>query len=74
MSGVRRSEYHIIVPVHLPINVTVFLAFLYKHFSWFSGILCFFLKETAQIPCFCPYPASLLQTASPVCIVIILAD
>lgn len=69
----HRSEYHVIVPVQSPINVTMFPAFLYKYFS-FSDIFRFSLKETAQTLYFYPYPASLLKTASPFCIVVILAD
>lgn len=70
----HRSEYNVIVPVQSPINVTMFLAFLYKYFSCFSDIFRFSLKETARTLYFYPCPASLLQTASPFCIVVILAD
>lgn len=70
----HRSEYLIIVLVCSPVSVTMLLALLYEHFSCFSDIFHFFLKETARTLYFYPYAASLLRAASPFCVVIILCD
>lgn len=69
----HRSECLTVVPFCSPISVTMLLALLCKHFSCFSYIFHFSLKETAQALYFYPYAASLLHAAGPFCVVI-LAD
>lgn len=64
----------IVVPVCSPISFTTLLTLLCKHISCFSDIFYFSLKEIAQTLYFYPYAASLLQAASPFCVVITLVD